>query len=225
MRSRLSIKKRVRTRQRSRVILEKLDSRVLLSANWDWIDFEGLDDLSDFTKTGYGIPDAFYSDPATWGDDSFDLSVGFDYVEVEGDPDQQVGGEPLSELLEPAAASGVYTLYLDFDGATVYSRAGDFWLGSTSVDIPAYDLGQFGWSGREAESVDYITNFVRDDYAPYNVNVTSDEPSYGQYSTIYVGGTGDWFRPGSSIIGVATYDIGNRDESNFGFAFTEQLGI
>ena len=96
------------------------------------------------------------------------------YVQSDGIFDQQFDSDPLSELLESAAAKGGYTLYLDFDGATVYSRAGDFWLGSQSVDIPAYNLEQFGWSGRETESIDYITNFVRDDYTAYNVNVTSD---------------------------------------------------
>ena len=42
---------------------------------------------------------------------------------------------------------------------------------------------------------------------------------------MHIGGTNDWFRPGSSIIGLATYDPGNLDDSNYGFAFTEELSI
>ncbi|MCP4708835.1 MAG: choice-of-anchor D domain-containing protein, partial [Planctomycetes bacterium] len=35
----------------------------------------------------------------------------------------------------------------------------------------------------------------------------------------------DWFQPGSGVIGVATYEIGNYDSSNYGFAFVEELSI
>ena len=55
--------------------------------------------------------------------------------------------------------------------------------------------------------------------------VTADEPASGEYTTIYVGGDNSWFYPGSSVIGVASYDIGNTDPSNFGFIFTEELSI
>gem|GEM_PF-910717 len=126
----------------------------------------------------------------------------------------------------PSMAGGKPTiLYLEFYGDQVSSRAGDFWLGSSSVTIPAYDLSSFGWGGYEEESIEYITQFVEQDYAAYNILVTTDKPASGQYTTMYIGGTNDWFRAGSGIIGVATYDIGNRDDSNYGFAFTEELGL
>ena len=123
------------------------------------------------------------------------------------------------------AAGETYVLYLDFDGERVYSRIGDFWLGGNYVDIPAYDLSTYGWEGREAESIQYIEEFIREDYAAFNISVTSTEPPSGEYSTIYVGGNNDWFSPGSGIIGVATYDVSNRDASNYGFAFPEEMGI
>jgi len=126
----------------------------------------------------------------------------------------------------PARAAGAPgVLFLDFDGARVYSRTGDFWLGSSFVDVPGYNLAAFGWGGRERESVDAIRQFVAEDYAAYNVLVTTAAPAGGEYTTIYVGGGNDWFRPGSGVIGVATYDPGNRDASNYGFAFAEELGL
>lgn len=118
-----------------------------------------------------------------------------------------------------------YILYLDFDGETVHSRAGDFWLGSSSVEIPAFDLSSLGWQGREQEAIDAITEFIQEDYAPYDITITTEKPTSSEFTTIYIGGTNDWFRPGSNIIGLATYDPGNTDPSNFGFAFTEELGV
>jgi len=216
-------------RPSSRIILEKLDPRVLLNATCEWLsDFEHTeDDLSAFIRPGYGVPDAFYSDPATWGlssTNTTDLSGAAKQLSL-SDQSEPWSGEIAGGDLGSLTSGGTYTLYLDFDGDTVYSRSGDFWLGSSSVTIPAYDLNTFGWDGREQESIDYIRQFVSEDYAAYSVNVTTTKPTSGEYTTIYVGGTNDWFMAGSSVIGVATYDIGNVDASNFGFAFTEELGI
>jgi len=220
--------------------LEMLDPRLLLNASSEWVD---PDDLSDFIRDGFGVPDPFYSDPATWGiyadwpdvagSDIIDLNDMLEGAdkEVQGilsdSDDNEIDADVLDnpDGPEAAASAGGYVLYLDFDGDRVYSRSGDFWLGSSYIDIPAYDLGMFGWEGQEQESIDYITEYVRADYAAYNISVTTEEPSSGEYSTIYVGGNNDWFRPGSGVIGVATYDVGNRDASNFGFAFPEELSI
>jgi len=210
--------------RRDRLQLEMLNPRLLLSvsANWfaqqDWVE---PDIPSEFFKPGYGHPDATYADPTFWGpaqgyttDAEFVLPEN-SFLNSEGDGD----------LPSSAPAAGGYVLYLDFDGERVYSRIGDFWLGGNYVDIPAYNLSTYGWGGREAESIDYIADFVREDYAAYNVTITTEEPVSGEYTTIYVGGNNDWFSPGSGVIGVATYDVGNRDASNYGFAFPDELGI
>ncbi|MCK4628704.1 MAG: choice-of-anchor D domain-containing protein, partial [Sedimentisphaerales bacterium] len=127
--------------------------------------------------------------------------------------------------IEAAAAAGGYTLYLDFEGERVYSRPGDFWLGSNFVDVPAYDLSSYGWAGHEQDSIEHITQLVREDYAAYNISVTNEQPASGDYTTIYVGGNNDWFRANSGVIGVASYDIGNHNASNYGFAFSEELSL
>ncbi len=126
---------------------------------------------------------------------------------------------------EYKTSNGNYVLYLDFTGASVSSRQGDFWLGSSSVQIPKYSLSKFGWSGREQESINYITQFVQEDYSAYNIVVTNHQPSGGAYTTIYVGGSNQWFRSDSSIVGVATYDPGNSNPDNYGFAFTDNMDI
>jgi len=211
---------------RSRFVLESLDPRLLLSVTNQLFDAinEGMG-FDDFIRPGYGIPDAYYSDPATWSMLEQDIFSSYDMDFLTSGDDT----DPLNLLdynsPEAAAAAGSSVLYLDFDGERVYSRAGDFWLGDSYVDIPDYDLTMFGWDGLEQESIQYISQFVQEDYAAYNVYVTTTKPASGEYSTIYVGGNNDWFRPGSGVIGVATYDIDNRDPSNYGFAFPEELDI
>ncbi len=240
-------------RKTSSIALEKLDSRILLSVNIDWHQLEH-DMVDDFFKEGYGHPDPFFSDPSTW-DGSFEVpTIDLDKPISDDNPvghggcsvclgcgrcmssqsqsdDQQanpVNIDPVDlddVFAQSAEAYGQYVLYLDFDGAQVASRPGDFWLGANSITVDPFSLDAFGWGGQEAMAIDYITEFVREDYTPYNIEVTNLQPAGGQYTTIYVGGSNDWFRPDSGIIGVATYDVGNRDASNYGFAFTEELGI
>ncbi|MCK5270369.1 MAG: choice-of-anchor D domain-containing protein, partial [Sedimentisphaerales bacterium] len=139
--------------------------------------------------------------------------------------DMNTSGEEAYDWIEAAAAAGGYTLYLDFEGERVYSRPGDFWLGSNFVNVPAYDLSCYGWAGHEQESIEHITQLVQEDYAAYNIAVTNEKPASGDYTTIYVGGNNDWFRANSGVIGVASYDIGNRNASNYGFAFSEELSL
>ena len=129
---------------------------------------------------------------------------------------------PLNE--QPLAAGSPYILYLDFDGeASVNGRSGDSWLYSYNASVPAYDLSQYGWGGQEDLSAQYIAAFVAEDYAAYNVQVVTSKPTGGSFTTIFVGGTNDWFQAGSGVIGVATFDVGNVRASNYGFAFTEEM--
>ncbi len=186
--------------QNKRFRLELLENRTLLNA-----------DL-------YGIADVFYSDAA------FDNLDELEAAHEDHETTVSTASES-SYISSMDAVSTGYTLYLNFDEARVYSRAGDFWLNQGYVDVPGYDLSMYGWSGYEAQSIEYITQFVQEDYAAYNVNVTTTEPENIPYTTIYVGGTSDWFQSNSNIIGVASYDIGNRDSSNYGFAFTEELSV
>lgn len=210
--------------QRASLQLETLDPRLLLSvsANWlaqhDWIEPEIP---ADFIRPGYGHPDATFSDPAFWDvSDSYTVESEFacqSMILDDGDAD--------FDISLAASSHGESVLYLDFDGERVFSRMGDFWLGGNYVDIPAYSLSDFGWGGREQESIEYIAEFVREDYAAFNISITTEQPSTDEYTTIYVGGNNDWFSPGSGVIGVATYDVGNRSASNYGFAFPAEMGI
>ena len=163
----------------------------------DWVE---PDIPAEFIKSGYELPDVTYSDPTFWGpaqeytaDADFASPV---IISITGDADEHSVAcscpaclglsdvsqdhsqdDPFAEAtgdeqeFPPADhAEGGYVLYLDFDGERVYSRIGDFWLGGNYVDIPAYDLSTFGWEGRENESIEYIAEFIREDYAAFNIS-------------------------------------------------------
>ena len=192
-----------------------------------------------------GSAGPYFSDPTGWDlsaifgdhepslddmhqflDNYFDHDHPHDELSLDADPftdPANVGSEYVSEEL--LAVGGGYVLYLDFDGGTAQPRSSDSWLYNYTAVTPAYDLSSYGWAGLEDESIDQITEFVREDYAAYHLSVVTEEPSSGDYTTIFVGGNNDWFQAGSGIIGVATYDIGNSRASNYGFAFTEELSI
>ena len=214
--------------------LESLERRLLLNGSAGrYFDV----DLSDFIREGYAEPDPFFADPA--GITEINEGIAFDdfadgswIFDQENDfrlSSDDIESTYIEEFVGPAvpapATGSTQILYLEFDGARVYSRGGDFWLGSSYIDVPAFDLSLFNWEGREQEAIDYVTQFVQEDYAAYNITVTTIEPAGEEYTTLYVGGSNDWFQPGSGVIGVATYDIGNTDYSNYGFAFVEELSI
>ncbi|KPK78063.1 MAG: hypothetical protein AMJ79_01105 [Phycisphaerae bacterium SM23_30] len=216
--------------------LEILERRQLLNGSYDWLPNADLDNL---VKPGYTSPHPFYADPAAGFDYDDGITCG-GYNDLESIYDQHADflsgsdnnstltNDPIVDDISDAVsapAGSAQVLFLDFDGARVYSRSGDFWLGSSYIDVPAYDLTLFNWAGREQESIDYIIQFVQEDYAAYNITITAEQPPAGEYTTMYIGGGNDWFQPGSGVIGVATYDIGNNDPSNYGFAFPDELGI
>ena len=247
--------RRFRPATRKHLIVETLAQRQLLNASMDWLvaaDSVGSAEYSPLEILGgendvHLLDGSFsandvYADPCivningdAEGNNPFLASNEHPFhctcpacmgdADNSGDQDDSSVGPDSGDSYLAANLQSEYILYLDFDGGVVESRGGDFWLGSASVDIPAFDLGSFGWAGREAEAMDYVLDFVSEDYAAYNVAVTDVEPSSSAYTTIYVGGDNSWFSGGGSVIGVASYDVGNRDPSNFGFIFTEELSI
>jgi hypothetical protein len=115
------------------------------------------------------------------------------------------------------------TLYLDFDGHRE-SRWGSY----TSVVTPAYDTdGNYGsFSAAEAAAIREIWARVAEDYAPFNINVTTVAPpliANRQAARIVIGGNhSDWF--GSSAGGVAYIGGFSNGASNVGYVFEDALG-
>lgn len=115
------------------------------------------------------------------------------------------------------------TLYLDFNGH-VESRWGE----RTNLITPAYDIdGNFAiFSAQEAANIREIWNRVAEDYAPFNINVTTVQPgSFADRAAVrmVIGGNySDWF--GSSAGGVAYVGGFYNGASNVGYVFEDALG-
>jgi hypothetical protein len=165
------------------------------------------------------------------------------------DPSVRAGGSQAAPAIEPAAASSPYSLdqtfllhsnpgaskviYLDFDGHVTTGTSWNVQYGDP-ITTPAFSFeGDSSFSDNELSRIQYIWQRVAEDYLPFNVDVTTEEPAeaalrrssptdttYGV--RICIGGNSDWY--GEQIGGVA--NIGSFDLSSDtpAFVFPSNLG-
>ena len=130
-----------------------------------------------------------------------------------------------------------HVVYLDFDG---HVTAGTPWNtsynGGADFVTPAYDYdGNVGsFSSGELERIQYIYQRVAEDFIPFDVDITTEEPALddlmltGAGDTrwgvrVAIGGSsGDWF--GTPAGGVAYYNSFNWNNDTPTFVFEAQLG-
>lgn len=125
---------------------------------------------------------------------------------------------PVLNSLPGAAIS----LYLDFDGD--YESQ---WGSYGSVATPAFDQdgnpGSFNTS--ELATIREIWQYVAEDYAPFQVNVTTVEPTSfanGAAIRVAIGGDGAWL--GGQYGGISYIDSFSNSMPNTVFVFAENLG-
>jgi len=246
------------------VVLEQLESRILLNGasptpslyfeNEDAIiDSEASNKLfNELDQALSGHNDGlnhngifnFFSDPTTWDltpllgkeinattnelvDFVSDMIDNYDEINTLLATDNDISiietDTPYTSTALTSSATNI--LYLNFQADIVTPRSSDGWLYSYNPIAPGFDLAKYDWGGQENDAIEHIVNFVAEDYAPYNIAVTTQQPTSGHYTTIFVGGDNDWYDANSHVIGIASYDPGNRRDSNYGFAFTDELSI
>ncbi len=128
-------------------------------------------------------------------------------------------------------------IYLDFDGNVT---TGTYWnssyAGGQNIVSPAFDLdgNSTAFSDSERERIQLIWERVSEDYIPFNVDVTTEDP--GAASLINSGGTDsewgmrvviggssfDWL--GAAYGGIAYIDSFNWSSDTPAFVFPAQLG-
>jgi len=125
---------------------------------------------------------------------------------------------PALNSLPGAAVS----LYLDFDGH-FESQWGSF----SNVTTPVYD--QDGdtstFSDGELASIQRIWEHMAEDYAPFDVNVTTVDPGdfgNGEALRVSIGGNGSW--TGGNYGGVAYVDSFTNSIANTVYVFSDNLG-
>jgi hypothetical protein len=118
------------------------------------------------------------------------------------------------------------TVYLNFSGDSLSS-----WDGYSNINTPAFDQNgdPTTFTASELNAIHQIWQDVSEDYAPFNINVTTVDPrtvagSTGGVSQIDIGGNGSW--TGAKYGGIA--QIGGFSSSSAGnpvrgFAFSANL--
>ncbi|MEJ7591182.1 MAG: zinc-dependent metalloprotease family protein [Planctomycetaceae bacterium] len=136
---------------------------------------------------------------------------------------------PLSSIPALHSNSGAAaTLYLDFDGHFEAT-----WGGYTNVTTPVYDFDgdRLSFSDAELANIQAIWFRVAEDYAPFNIDVTTVEPpvlaagtpiadANGIALRIAIGGVStDWYGPG--IGGVAYINSFTNSIANVAYVFAQ----
>lgn len=129
------------------------------------------------------------------------------------------------------------TIYLDFDGHTTVGTSWNIFFGRSSIVTPKFDFdgNTASFSAAELERIQYIWERVAEDFAPFNVNVTTQAPTdvndlikSGSTDTkwgkrVVIGGSSyDWY--GQSAGGVAFTGSFNANTDLPTFVFDDQLG-
>jgi hypothetical protein len=132
-------------------------------------------------------------------------------------------------------ASANHTIYLDFDG---HITEGTWWNKNygNSLVTPAYDTdgNPFSFSNTELQTIWRIWQRVAEDFSPFNVNVTTQEPSSDRLIKkggndlewgirVVIGGSAsDWYSPSGA--GVAYVNSFNWNTDTPAFVFENNLG-
>ena len=134
-----------------------------------------------------------------------------------------------------SAAGANHTIYLDFDGhVTTGTSWNSSFTGGGAIDTPAYDFdgNTASFSTLELERIHYIWQRVAEDFIPFNVNVTTQDPGVealrklGTGDTqwgvrVVIGGDGAWY---GSAGGVAYVGSFNWSSDTPTFVFETNLG-
>ncbi|WP_425615971.1 choice-of-anchor D domain-containing protein [Anatilimnocola sp. NA78] len=199
--------RRGETRERRRPHLETLEPRYLMTASpndWD-SSFGGACTCS--ICTGQGLNQIFSATTTTTtGEGTLSLS------------------NPLSSIPQLSSNSGATAkLFLDFNGHTQAN-----WGSYSNVITPVYDQDgdRTTFSNAELNSIQEIWARVAEDYASFNIDVTTIDPGGSAdrvVARIAIGGNySDWF--GSSAGGVAYIGGFYNGAPNVGYVFEDALG-
>ena len=171
--------RRYRQRQtQERVSLEALEPRVLMSA----ASFIFGQELFYGDTQGPSLDhDHDCCCPSCTGPDINPIVVGPD--EVVGDDTTDSSGQAsfsLDETFTLHSNPGAnHTIYLDFTGHTTENTAWNSWKSISKIDTPAYDIDGdvLSFSDNELTRIQNIFQRVAEDFIPFDVNVTTEEPA------------------------------------------------
>jgi hypothetical protein len=142
-------------------------------------------------------------------------------INAEPMSDSDGTGGPVQASIVPAYSSrpgATATIYLDFDGNVETS-----WGGYSNVVTPEFNTDSTaGFSASELQKIQDIWRVVAEDYAPFNINVTTVDPGiFGNGVAIKVSiGGGTWF---GAAGGVGYINGFTNSASNTVYVFNQYL--
>jgi hypothetical protein len=150
-------------------------------------------------------------------------------------PAAAVSAFPLAKTFQLHSDPGALrVIYLDFDGHTTTGTSWNTgYNGGAAIVTPAYSFeGDSSFSDNELARIQYIWQRVAEDFIPFDVDVTTQDPGlaaiigrgdsrYGQ--RVVIGGDSSWYGP---VIGGVAYigSFGSTSDTPC-FAFSDNLGI
>lgn len=132
------------------------------------------------------------------------------------EPDAAPGGVADAAPIAPetdagSVAAAAFTIYLDFDGATVTSGPDDSSIDRSSVvrettTTTAFSAAPFSTTKSRAEVITDIRDGVAALYAPFDVEVVHQRPASGDYVMALVGGKPASLGLPGGAAGIAPFD-------------------
>ena len=159
--------------------------------------------------------------------DDFILHVDDRVVDASEAPAEPFGGPagatfPLSSI--PSLHSNIFAsvkLYLDFDGHYEPN-----WGSYGAVSTPVFDRdgNTTTFSDAELSTIQEVWQRVAEDFAPFNIDVTTDNPgnfSNGVALRVSIGGNGSWIGPYGGVAYVHSF---TNSIVNTAYVFSDNLG-
>jgi Ca2+-binding RTX toxin-like protein/outer membrane protein OmpA-like peptidoglycan-associated protein len=115
------------------------------------------------------------------------------------------------------------TVFLDADGALDVDYNGPVHV--SGVDVPGFVAGG-QLAGQESAVIEaMMASLNRMDFG-VNLSFTNQRPESGEYSTVYIGGTGDQFAQWGHFFGLAEdADSGNQIHTDDAFVFSDNIAV
>ncbi|MEZ5944746.1 MAG: Calx-beta domain-containing protein [Planctomycetaceae bacterium] len=191
LRSFFSTKTRRTGTTQSPVHVEVCETRVLLSGSPAEVHLDFDHGFDQFGNEWHSLPEATLDASTIGGGEYPSGTAPFAYSET---------------FLLHSNAGAAHTIYLDFNGHTT---SGTTWNtsfnGGNDFTTPAYNTdGIAGFSNGELESIQKVWQRVVEDFAPFDVDVTTEEPA--NIGDLIKSGTGDTAWGVRVVIGGSSYD-------------------
>ena len=131
-----------------------------------------------------------------FGDDIVaDPGSSLDLDDARDDLQSYLSGPVVPEFHSNPGAT--HSLYLDFDGYEYMGVISNY--ARPHTDVFSLDDDYKSFSKLERDMIEDVWNWVAEDFAPFDVNVTTVEPTERAFANnlalrVAIGGAGDWFR-------------------------------